>query len=339
MTLQVNLSFHSFSFIHWTIDRTGTMATSTKSPPRRKKADAKSKDAPSGGNFLTRLLFRPRFLLFLALAVSGVVFYPRVKQLLPDLSGRGEYRLEVANITVTPAPRWVSKELVAQTVAQLGRGENLSLLDETLVDDLAAAFGRHPWVEKVSRVRLTATGVDVDLTYRKPVAMVQLKQGLYPIDVRGVLLPPEDFSPADVKHFPIISNIKSTPQGPAGTAWGDETIVGAAQLAETVGPHWQEFNLEAIVAPERTNANMSVDDMIYEFATTGGSRIVWGRAPGVDHPGELTEEQKIGRLQEYVAKYGRFDQAHGPYRIEIHHWREISRRPLSAQKPAQQTVR
>lgn len=307
------------------------MATTTKTPPKKKKAEAKPQP---GGNFLTRLLFRPRFLLCLAVVVTAFVFYPKLKQLLPDLTGRGEYQLSIANINITPAPRWVASDLVAQVVAQSGRSEPLSLLDEKLVDDLALAFSKHPWVEKVKRVRLVSTGIDVDLAYRKPVAMVQLKQGLYPVDVRGILLPPEDFSPSDVKHFPIISNVKSTPQGPAGTSWGDEIVLGAAQLAEIIGPHWQEFALESIVAPDRATANMSLDDMIFEFATTGGSRIVWGRTPGTDNPGELTDEQKIGRLQDYQSKYGRFDQVQSPYRIEIHHWREISRRPLSVQKDA-----
>ena len=83
------------------------MASSTKTSPRKKKSGVKSRNSTGSGNLLTRLLFRPRFLLFLAVAISAAVFYPRLRQLLPDLSGRDEYRLEMANISVTPAPRWV----------------------------------------------------------------------------------------------------------------------------------------------------------------------------------------------------------------------------------------
>ena len=73
----------------------------------------------------------------------------------------------------------------------------------------------------------------------------------------------------------------------------------------------------------------------------GGSRIIWGHAPATSHPetgkpeaghpGELSTKQKIGRLDEYVTKFGGFDSPQGPYQIDIRHWRDISRTPLSAE--------
>ncbi len=35
---------------------------------------------------------------------------------------------------------------------------------------------------------------------------------------------------------------------------------------------------------------------------------MWGRPPGTTHPGELSVDQKVGRLQKYVRDYGGFDQ-------------------------------
>jgi hypothetical protein len=64
----------------------------------------------------------------------------------------------------------------------------------------------------------------------------------------------------------------------------------------------------------------------------GGSHIIWGHAPGTGHPGELSTKQKIGRLDEYVKRFGGFDRPHGPYRIDIRHWRDISRTPLTAER-------
>ncbi|MEX2287247.1 MAG: hypothetical protein WD648_09170 [Planctomycetaceae bacterium] len=306
------------------------MATRTKSAPRRTKRSAE-KNSRKAGNFLTRLFFQPKLLFGLAVLVSIFVFFPQIRSALPDLGSREEFQLRIADISITPAPRWVAEDLVAQVVARAGRTEPMSRLDKTLVEDLAAEFKRHPWVANVSRVRLASTGIEVDLSYRQPVGMVQLKQGIYPVDANGTLLPPEDFSADDIKHFPLIRNVKSTPQGPAGTNWGDEGVLGAAQLAEVVGPHWNQFNLVAIHVPDRTSASATLDDMIFELSTAGGSRIVWGRAPESKHPGELTPEQKIGRLEEYQSKYGVLDKSHGPYRIEIYHWKDILRRPLSAQ--------
>ena len=62
--------------------------------------------------------------------------------------------------------------------------------------------------------------------------------------------------------------------------------------------------------------------------TTGGSRIIWGRAPGSDRPGELSAEQKIGRMEEYLARKGGFTDPQGPLEIDIRHWKEITARPL-----------
>jgi hypothetical protein len=113
-------------------------------------------------------------------------------------------------------------------------------------------------------------------------------------------------------------------------------VLGAARLAEALlqapsgqPSHWQRLNLIAIHVPT-LDGRTNIEDLSYELIAPGGSRIVWGRAPGSGHPGELSVEQKIGRLQKYVSDFGGFDRPHGPYEIDIRHWQEISRRPLSA---------
>ncbi len=281
------------------------------------------------GNALTRFLFRPRILLILAIVVGGLVGLPHLKKHLPELRGRAEYSIDVANITIPPAPRWVPRNVAEQAVLDAKLVFPMSRLDKGLVPTIAQALRQHPWVKRVTSARLDASGVVVELEYRRASAMIHVPQGMYPVDAEGTLLPPGDFSSEDVAHFPIVENVKSVPQGPAGTPWGDDGVTGAAQLAEVLAPHWKKFNLVAIRVPDRTNALVTPDEIIYEILTGGGSQIVWGRAPSSRHPGELTVAQKIGRLEDYQAKYGRFDQPQGPYRIEIHHWREISRRRLS----------
>jgi hypothetical protein len=46
----------------------------------------------------------------------------------------------------------------------------------------------------------------------------------------------------------------------------------------------------------------------------------------------LSTRQKIGRLEEYVTRFGGFNGPQGPYEIDIRHWRDISRTPLSAER-------
>ena len=62
-----------------------------------------------------------------------------------------------------------------------------------------------------------------------------------------------------------------------------------------------------------------------ELRTKGGSEILWGRGPSSRHPGELAVAQKLQRLSEYQRDYGGFDDAHGPYQIDIRPWQGIDR--------------
>ncbi len=167
--------------------------------------------------------------------------------------------------------------------------------------------------------------------------MVEAGSGkYYPIDADAILLPPADFSRADVNRYPTIIRAATLPQGPAGTPWGDLMVMGAARLAENFQhpynkktTHWDHLNLLGIELPPRTTAELKIEDVQYQILTKDGSRIIWGRAPGTNSPGELSAEQKIGRLNQYLADYGTFRPPHGPLEIDIRHWQEITQRRLS----------
>jgi hypothetical protein len=278
---------------------------------------------------IRRGLFRPKRLFILALVLAFAVGLRVLKERLPQFIDRPEYRMKSTDIRIVDLPRWVPPDVVEQAASNAGLPVELSVLDDDVVEDVAAAFQLHPWVARVNRVsKFVPARIEVDLTFRRPVAMVQVKSGMYPIDVEGIRLPPADFSVADTKRFLVITNVRSTPQGPVGTSWGDPAVIGAARLAEVLGQKRKDFELVGIqvVAPdsERENAEHS-----FELITRGGSHIVWGRSPRSNHPGELTVEQKVGRLEQYLNDFGTFDGPQGPYEIDIRHWKEISRRPLA----------
>ncbi|QDT76738.1 Cell division protein FtsQ [Gimesia maris] len=316
-----------------------------KKRPAKKKVEVVEEEEETGEESpslfspskLIRLLFRPKVLLVLAVAVTGLFFFQKVKQQIPDLSQREEYQIETKELSLQPIPpHYVPIDIVDQVIKRSELPARVSLLDQGLVLKIADAFQKHPWVEKVISVRKTNT-VEVEILFRKPAAMVELKQGLFPVDNAGVLLPPEDFSVSDARRFPIITGVSSIPDGPAGTSWGDLSVTGAAQLAEALGPHWKELDIVSIEAPPRVTADVTLDDLIYRLITAGGSEIVWGRSPKSQRRGELRVDQKIGKLEKYYRDYGGFDRPHGPYEIDIRHWQEISRRPLK-QQSSQRTL-
>src|SRR5262249_20118839 len=152
----------------------------------------------------------------------------------------------------------------------------------------------------------------IQVEYRRPVVLLASKTGFYPVDPEGVLLPPTDFSAKDAERYPVVKNIRSVPAGPAGTSWGDPVVLAAARLGDTLLNDWSDLKLTAIVAPKPTKAEVDPADLVFELAAQGGSRIIWGRAPGSGHPGELTANQKIGRLHKYLREFGGFDQPRGP---------------------------
>jgi hypothetical protein len=263
------------------------------------------------------------------LAVLGVLV-PWIARQLPDLSQQPEYRLPFAQIQLDPAPTGnIPADLTERVQRRSRLPEAVSLLDPSLPKTLADAFQEHPWIERVIEVRNQYPAlVTVRVDYRHPVAVVLVQSGLYPVDGDGVLLPPADFTPEGVAHLIPVRGVATTPYAEAGKRWTDPAVLAAADLARYLGPRWDALQLKAILVSPATRADAAPEDIPLELETAGGSRILWGRQPDVQHPGELTSDQKLGRLEKYLAEFDRFDRPSGPYVIDIRHWEEITRRPL-----------
>lgn len=298
---------------------------------------SESKDGASVG--LIGGFLPPNLLLALSCLVAAAVFLPKITWVLPDLRQTEQYRFQLSQIVVTPPPHWVPHDVVEQVVKRAGLPPEMSLLDADVTKQIAIAFERYPWVKGNVRVRTSIPArVEVDVEYREPVAMVSVskgpKSGLFPIDIDAVVLPGADFPPAEVVKYPVIENVTAGPLGKAGTDWGDARIVGAARLAVLLKPNWKEFGLKAVRIPSDQESKGAAEEQGYQLLTTGGSRIVWGRAPGSRHPGELPAEKKIDRMKFYRRHHGSFDSSHGPFEFDITHWRDISRKPIADRVPS-----
>src|SRR5690606_40551676 len=174
-------------------------------------------------------------------------------------------------VDITQPGKWVPGDLLQEVRDQSELPAELSLLDESLVRRIASAFARHPWVESVTSVIKHSSGVKVELVYRQAVLMVRTPRGVYPVDSQGVLLPPEDFSATDVEQFPQLLEVRSAPQGPAGTGWGDEAVCGAARLADRLtraSDHetpWERYGLQAIVIRSKPGPVANVEDVVFKI--------------------------------------------------------------------------
>jgi len=249
--------------------------------------------------------------LFAALWYAG---WDSVRQ---DVLASDTYWLSVGDVQITPAAEWIHSDIRAEVVRDASFDEQLSIMDPKLTERIAHAFSLHPWIARVRRVRkYHPAAVRVDLTYRRPVCMVEVPGELLPVDVRGVLLPREDFSPVEVARYPRLVGVDSVPIGPEGTRWGDIRVVGAAEIAAAFGPAWNQLRLDRIFPSTLVDVG-SRGEYHFELFTLGGTRILWGRSPGAELPGDPTAKEKVARLQRYYQEHGTLEGANGSRPLDI----------------------
>ncbi|MFM9960939.1 MAG: cell division protein FtsQ/DivIB [Planctomycetaceae bacterium] len=280
----------------------------------------------------------PNLLLALSCGVAAWIFLPKLGLRFPDLGNDQQYRLRTSQIEISSPPHWVPHDLAEQVAQRSGLPDEISLLDKETSRRVAEAFERHPWVKGRVRVSVSVPArMRVELEYREPVAMVRVASvnGLFPIDSEATLLPSADFPPAEIAKYPLIDNVATAPSGAEGTVWQDDAVIAAARLAVLLKPNWQSFGLQSIRVPVNSVNPRAWDDLSLQLATRGGSRVIWGRAPGAKHPGELPADKKIERIKFYLKNHGPFDTAHGPCEYDITQWREIMRKPLADQGDSQ----
>lgn len=300
-------------------------------PPVNPKRKAADEPRPIR---LWELLFRPRLVLLILLIAGGLAFAPFVPIWRQRLRSQEEFRITPADIVVNPPHDWAPEQLVQEILAECP--PVMSLLDESLVNQVAEAFERNPWIESVDEVRKSREGIEVAVTYRMPVMFVKNSLGYYPVDGVGVMLPPTDFSAEDTERLPVFVSGGSSPTGKAGEAWDDAVVLSAVALAQYLVPdgdtslHWDRFRLATLHVEEVVGSETGeLAAPVFLLRTDGGSEIVWGRSPREEFaPLEPTPEEKLARMVYYCEQFGDFESPSGPYRIDIRPFERISQRPL-----------
>lgn len=299
---------------------------------KKSKSSGLARSLLAGAAFARRFS-RPLIGIFLLalLAIAARSLWRRIKA---EVLVRGDYRLELHEIEITPLPTWIRGDLKAQALHDGSLDPPLSLLDEDLAERLAKAFSLHPWVAKVQRVAKFYPGrVVVDLDYRRPVAMVEVPGGLYPVDVAGVLLPSAEFSPLEARNYPRISGMESQPLGPTGAEWGDPAVASAALLAANLHESWQELKLYSIRhRPSGANTDSTIPD--FQLLTRRGTVIGWGSPPGKEAAGEPSLPVKIARLKQLAREHGDLDAAAERQPLDL---RAELGNPVTAKQSAVQT--
>jgi hypothetical protein len=268
----------------------------------------------------------------LCLVLAGIFIacaYAAWQKVGPRILASPEYYVGPQQLEITPQPEWIRRTDLREDIYQyLSRQEPLRIMDDDLIERVADAFSRHPWVAKVKQVsKHHPARVKVDLIYRKPVCMVEISGGLLPVDIEGTILPKDDFSPVEAAKYPRLIRVDRSPMGSVGTRWGDSRVAGGAQIANELLPLWEKLKLQGIVpispAENLTGGAASAGtarrfgEYNYIIMTLGGMRIFWGHAPAENFPGEIPAQQKVKKLEQFYAEHGSLDYPQGPRELDL----------------------
>ena len=129
----------------------------------------------------------------------------------------------------------------------------------------------------------------------------------------------------------------SAPDGPvAGSDRGGRASRRAGAEEASASPsrpgHPTEGREPSTRGSAPPSALRSAPSGTFYLLSRGGTRVVWGRPPDTDHPGEIPASEKIARLQDYVRRFGSLEAPAGPYELDIRHWKALSRRPVSSRQ-------
>lgn len=273
-------------------------------------------ETPTARRVGKRRLRRVTALALLLIVGSGVyTFWRSVK---PQVLGLPRYVVAVDDVhIVTPSPKWIRSDVRSEVVREINLAGPVSILDEELGERFYEAFAAHPWVAKVVRVlKRPPTGVDVELVYRRPVLMVQVTDGLLPVDGDGVQLLTADFSPLEATRYPRLTDMGRETPPPAGTRWSDTRIVAAASLAAALIDAWQELGLHhlALAAEPPRSAAGPFD---FELFTREGTCILWGTAPTSSGEDQKAAAEKLARLRNYHSEHNTLEGSRGPQTLDL----------------------
>ena len=223
------------------------------------------------------------------LLLSGVMLLGGLA--LHSLHGQERYQVAFSDIDCSPPPHESRPEFLEEVQYFARLPDSVCVLDDGLPARLSAAFARHPWVEEVKGVEITAPRrVRVQLAYRVAALTVVFGDGTErPVDRHGVRLPAAAVDP----EVPVLRGELRAPAGQEGELWGDERVAAAARTAWLLAPSQDRLHLQTF---EAQSNNMILSGAPY--------RVLWGAAPGSEPVGEAGAEVKVRRLLDFVAQRG-----------------------------------
>jgi hypothetical protein len=238
----------------------------------------------------------------LVLAVFIAASFYAYKKFGLEIAGRSDQQVSLENVVLVPEqPEWVKSSLKEQIIGQYEL-DKLLLDDEELVEQFAAAFELDSHVEEVVRIEKRVNRIRVEVTYRVPVAMVEVKvdeqRFVFPVDRSAVVMQTNDFDEADLGEFLRLVSDYSKPKGNSGTPWGDPIITAGAAIANSLNDiAWKAMGLYRIYSIAENDGSNRL--YYVNLKNDENIRVLWGNPPGEEVSSEASVAEKVTNLEAF----------------------------------------
>ena len=237
-----------------------------------------------------------------------------------------QYQLTSENLQVSPQPSWTSPDL-RMVILGDRREPNYqpkSIVDTSLVPAVANELQSVGWIENIDSIRKTKDGLDVKLTYRRPVGMVEINEmtispeafkgkkavNLH-VDREGVVMGGAHSEQSGDYLLISIGNPMYLDQLLPWSQWQDVRVQGAAKISTALEGRWKELGFYRLTT-FRTRANATDQRIPFQLWTEPGRKyrvhLIWGNPPGEELANEASAADKILAMEQYVRASGPFHQ-------------------------------
>lgn len=225
-----------------------------------------------------------------------------------DLFAANSFQFDETTLACNEQPEWIKGNL-KQNIWQANQLGQTDLLDAQLVPKIADAFANSSWVARVNRINKHASGVEVDLLFRRPVALVEVANNqLVPIDEAGTVLDSHTMSPEFAQHcWRLHVNQPAAASILDGQAWPDRRIADAGALASALFELRQKLGMTHILQLASSH-QYEISRGPFVLSKPGGAKIIWGASPNYEVDGEATFQKKLAAIEKWLKTNQSFDE-------------------------------
>jgi len=244
----------------------------------------------AGAFALARRVFLPLIAVGVATAIFGL---PHLRAI--EARESGAYVADPMQCELERAPAWFGGDVEADVRASLAELPPQTLRDDAAVDAYAATIARSSgWIKSIDRAaKRYPNRLEIGLTLRTPVALVEGGEGLLLADAEGVVVAPAEKAADYVAShdLPIVHSLNRVKECAPGGSLRDRAVLDGLAVAQEIAPFrdlLRARDLEVVIidvaGPKRAGATGLSDVDLY---TRSGLAIEWGRARSSSRLGVL----------------------------------------------------